>query len=110
VSPDFAKALALGADAIAIGIAALIACACQQYRICHTGLCPVGVTTQTAELRERLRSDISAKKLEHFLRVSTDELKDFARLTGNNDVHHLSIRNLCTTSSEISNHTEIPHV
>ena len=43
VSSDFAKALALGADAIAIASAALIAAACQQYRICGTGNCPVGV-------------------------------------------------------------------
>jgi len=110
VSPDFAKALALGSDAIAIGTAALMACACQQYRLCHTGLCPVGVTTQTPALRGRLQPAISAKRLEHFLRVTTDELKDFARLTGNDDVHALNIRNLCTTSSEIADHTDIPHV
>ena len=110
VSSDFAKALALGADAVAIGTAALMACACQQYRQCHTGLCPVGVTTQTPELRERLKTDVSAKRLENFLRVSTNELMDFARLTGNTDVHALSIRDLCTTNSEISGHTDIPHV
>ena len=110
ISSDFAKALCLGADAIAVGTAALMACACQQYRICDTGDCPVGVTTQKPELRERLKSDISAKRLENYLRVSTEELKDFARLTGNNDVHDLSIENICTTNSEISDHTEIPHV
>jgi glutamate synthase domain-containing protein 2/CDGSH-type Zn-finger protein len=110
VSSDFAKALALGADAIAIGTAALMACACQQYRLCDTGNCPVGVTTQNPELRDRLKLDISAKKLENFLRVSTVELKDFARLTGNDDVHKLSITDLCTTNSEISNYTDIEHV
>jgi len=110
VSSDFAKALALGADAVAIGTAALMACACQQYRLCHTGLCPVGVTTQTPDLRRRLQPDVSARKLEHFLRVSTEELRDFARLTGNDDVHALSVRNLCTTNTEISGHTDIPHV
>jgi hypothetical protein len=57
-----------------------------------------------------LQSDISARQLEHFLRVSTEELRDFARLTGNDDVHALGIRNLCTTNSEISGYTEIPHV
>ncbi len=41
---------------------------------------------------------------------ATEELKDFARLTGNDDVHKLSIRDLCTTNSEISEHTEIEHV
>ncbi len=110
VSSDFAKALALGADAIAIGTAALMACGCQQYRLCSTGNCPVGVTTQNPDLRERLNSDLSAKRLENFLRVSTDELKDFARLTGNDDVHQLRITDLCTTNSEISGHTAIRHV
>jgi glutamate synthase domain-containing protein 2 len=110
VSPDFAKALCLGADAIAIGTAALMACGCQQYRLCSTGNCPVGVTTQKPELRERLKPDISAKRLEHFLRVSNEELRDFARLTGNDDVHALSMKNICTTNSEISGHTGIPHV
>ncbi len=110
VSSDIAKALAMGADAVAIGTAALMACACQQYRMCHTGKCPVGVTTQTPELRERLKSDISARRLEHFLRVTTGELKDFTRLTGNTDVHGLNRSILCTTNSEISGHTDIPHV
>ncbi|MBE0524789.1 MAG: rubredoxin [Methanosarcinales archaeon] len=109
VSSDFAKALALGADAVAIGTAALMACACQQYRLCDTGKCPVGVTTQDPELRARLKVDVSARKLENFLHVSTEELKDFSRLTGNNDVHGLDINDLCTTNSEISNHTEIEH-
>ena len=110
ISPDFIKALALGADAVAIGTAALMACACQQYRLCDTGKCPVGVTTQDPELRKRLHIDISAKKLENFLRVSSEELKDFARLTGNDAVHKLNIKDLCTTNSEISNHTEIEHI
>src|SRR4030042_461131 len=110
ISPDFAKALCMGADAIAIGTAAIMACACQQYRICDTGDCPVGVTTQKPELRERMKPDISAKRLENYLRVSTEELRDFARLTGNNDVHALSIRNICTTNSEISDPPDIPHV
>ena len=43
------------------------------------------------------------------MRVSTEELKDFARLTGNNDIHKLNIKELCTVNSEISNHTEIEH-
>lgn len=110
VSPDFAKALALGADAVAIGTAALMACGCQQYRICNTGKCPVGITTQNPALRERLNIDISARKLELFLRVCTEELKDFARITGNADVHHMDIFDLCTTNSEISDHLDIEHV
>lgn len=90
--------------------AAFMATACQQYRLCETGDCPVGVTTQDQELRDRLRVDISAKKLENYLRATAEELEKFARLTGNDDVHDMSIDDLCTTNSEISDHTEIEHV
>ncbi len=110
ISPDFAKAIALGATAIAIGTTALIAIGCRQYRICNTGKCPMGIATHDPALRKRLDIDSAAKRLERFLTVTNDELKDFARLTGNDDVHHLSIRDLCTTTSEISEHTEIEHV
>ena len=110
ISPDFAKALALGADAVAIGTAALMAIGCQQYRQCNTGRCPTGIATQDLALRARLDVDASARRLTNFLRVSTEELKDFARLTGNSDVHGLAISDLCTTNSEISGHTSIEHV
>jgi glutamate synthase domain-containing protein 2/rubredoxin len=109
VSPDFAKALALGADAVAVGTAALMAIGCQQYRICDTGRCPVGIATQDPGLRARLDVDEAARGLANFLRVSTEELKDFARLTGNDSVHKLSVRDLVTTSSEISKFTAIEH-
>ena len=88
----------------------MMAIACQQYRICNTGNCPVGVTTQNPELRKRLKIGISAKKLENFLRVSTEELRDFARLTGNDNIKKLGIKDLCTTNSEVSEHTNIEHV
>jgi len=110
ISPDFAKALALGATAVAIGTTALIAIGCRQYRICNTGKCPMGITTHDPALRKHLDVDTAAKRLENFLRVTNNELKDFARLTGNGDVHKLSIEDLCTTNSEISEHTEIEHV
>jgi glutamate synthase domain-containing protein 2 len=110
MSADFAKAIALGADAIAIASSALMACGCQQYRVCHTGRCPVGITTHDETLRRRFNIDVSAKRLENFLSVSTKELKNFARLTGNGDVHKLNISDLATTNSEISNYTDIKHV
>lgn len=109
VSPDFTKALAMGADAVAIGTAAMIACGCQQYRICHTGRCPVGVATQDPTLRERLNVEASASRVANYLRAVAHELVDFARLTGHTDVHALSVADLCTTSSEISGHTSIEH-
>ncbi len=110
VSSDFAKALALGADAVAISTSALMAIGCRQYRICNTGKCPMGITTQNPELRAELNVDRAAEKLHNFLKVCTGELKDFARLSGNHSVHELCIDDLLTTSSEISYHTDIRHV
>jgi glutamate synthase domain-containing protein 2 len=109
-SSDIAKALAMGADAVAIASAALIAIGCQQYRICDTGRCPVGITTQDPDLRSRFDIDLSAERLANYFRVITGELANFARLTGNDDVHHLRITDLRTTSSEITKYTDIAHV
>ena len=110
VSSDIAKAMALGADAVAIATASMIACGCQQYRVCNTGKCPVGIATQDPELRSRFDIEKSALRLANYLGVCTDELKDFARITGNNSLNKLSISDLCTTNSEISEHTDIEHV
>jgi len=110
VSSDFAKAMALGADAVAISTSALMAIGCQQYRICNSGKCPMGISTQDPELRAELNVDRAAAMLHNFLKVSTAELQNFARLTGNNEVHGLTINDLCTTNSEISDHTQIKHV
>jgi len=60
--------------------------------------------------RRRLKIDQAARNLENFLKISTEELKDFARLTGNDEVKELSLTDLCTTNSEISNYTGIEHV
>ncbi len=109
VSSDFAKALAMGADAIAVASAALVAAACQQYRICGTGLCPVGIATQDPELRSRLNVDAAAQRVANYLKASTTELKTFARITGHSNVHDLNVSDLCTYNSEISDHTNIPH-
>ena len=110
VSSDFAKALAMGADAVAIGTGAMMAAACQQYKICDTGDCPVGVATQDEELRKRLKIETASKRVENYLKVSSEELKTFARITGHNDVHDLNIDDLCTINSEISDYTNIRHV
>lgn len=110
VSSDFAKALALGADAVAVGTAAMMALGCQQYRVCDTGKCPVGIATQDPALRARLDVGKSAARVANFFKVTAEELKDFARLSGNTDVHGLSPADLGTTNSEISNHTDIEHV
>ena len=110
VSSDFAKAIAMGADAVAIASAAMVAAACQQYRICGTGMCPVGVATQDENLRARLHIDTAAKRIENYLKCSAEELRTFARITGNKDIHGLSVDDLCTISEDISEHTNIAHV
>lgn len=109
VSSDFAKALAMGADAIAVASSALIAAACQQYRICGSGNCPVGIATQDPELRSRLHVEASAKRVANFLNVSLKELKTFARITGHSSVHDLTVDDLVTINREISEYTNIRH-
>lgn len=109
VSADIAKALAMGADAVAIASAALIAAACQQYRICGSGNCPVGIATQDPELRKRLNVDAAAQRVANFLQVTTNELKTFARITGNRSVHGLNRDHLITTNCDIAQYTGIRH-
>ena len=70
----------------------------------------MGICTQDEELRKRFDVNQSAKWLENYFTVCTEELKTFARITGNNDVHNLSVNDLCTTNSEISMFTNIDHV
>lgn len=110
VSSDFAKALAMGADAVAIASAAMVAAACQQYRICGSGRCPVGVATQDPALREKLKVDACAQRVANFLNCSFEELKTFARITGHERLHDLNMEDLATTSKEISDFTDIAHV
>lgn len=109
VSSDFAKAIAMGADAVAVASAAMVAAACQQYRICGTGMCPVGVATQDPELRERLHMDAASRRVANYLRCSAEELRTFARITGHENIHDLSVDDLCTISREISEYTNIVH-
>lgn len=109
VSSDFAKAIAMGADAVAVASAAMVAAACQQYRICGSGMCPAGVATQDPELRKRLQEEAAANRVANYLKCSAQELRTFARITGHEDIHGLSAEDLCTISREISEHTNIVH-
>ena len=109
VSSDIAKALAMGAKAVAIGTSAMIAIACQQYRICQSGKCPVGVATQDSRLESRIDIEKSAKRLTNYLTAVNDELKTFARITGHHDIHQLSKTDIITTNREISEYTDIRH-
>lgn len=109
-SSDFAKAIAMGASAVAIATAAMIAIGCQQYRICQTGKCPVGIATQDPELRKRFNVEKSSQRLTNYFNVINEELKTFARITGNTNIHDLSVYDLATTNDEIAKYTNIKHV
>nr|WP_297003835.1 glutamate synthase-related protein [uncultured Dialister sp.] len=109
VSGDFAKAIAMGADAVAVATGALMALGCQQYRICGSGHCPVGIATQDPELRKRLHVDIAAQRVANYFKVAFSELASFARVTGHHDIHDLSEKDLITTSEEIHKYTGIRH-
>ena len=109
VSSDFAKAIAMGADAVAVASAAMIAAACQQYRICGSGNCPVGIATQDPKLRSRMNIEASAQRVANYLNVSLNELRMFARITGHENLHDLSLQDLVTINREISEFTDIRH-
>lgn len=115
---DVAKALALGADAVAIGTASLIALGCNspQYEEdyaalgtapgachhCHTGRCPVGIATQDPDLVTRLDPDEGAERLANFLRAMTMEVTMIAKSCGKSDVHNLEPEDLRALSLEAS--------
>jgi glutamate synthase domain-containing protein 2 len=99
----------MGADAIAVASAALIALGCQKYRACNSGKCPMGIATQDPELESRLDSEIGAQRVANYLNVSSEELRVFLRVSGHRSLDELSLNDLCTVSSEISQHTGIRH-
>lgn len=108
-SRDFIKALAMGADAVAVASAALMALGCQRFRVCHNGKCPVGIATQDPELRARLSVDAGARRVENYLRACAAELEAFLRCMGARSLSELSAADLCTTSCEIASATAIRH-
>ncbi len=108
-SADIAKALALGADAVALGTASLVAIGCQQYRVCQSGKCPVGITTQDPKLRDRFVIEESVKRFVNFYSATMSELKVFARINGRADTSELDISDVFTLNSEVSQYTDIEH-
>ncbi len=87
---DAAKAIALGAEAVAIGTAALIAAGCIACLRCHTGTCVRGIATQTPELVARLNVDQVAERVANFLQSMATELAAIALACGHEDVHDLN--------------------
>lgn len=109
-SSDIAKGLALGADAIALATASLIAIGCRQSRICHTGTCPTGIATQDESLRALFNEKKALLGFENFYRGTAMELKSFARSNGKDDIHQLGVDDLMTDSLEVSENTDVVHV
>jgi methylamine---glutamate N-methyltransferase subunit C len=101
-SAEFAKCLALGADAIYMGTAALIAINCEQYRICNTGLCPTGVTTQNPKLTGQLDLEDGVSKLSNFIRLNTQEIANLTRIVGKSDVNRLDKEDVVSASKDLA--------
>jgi glutamate synthase domain-containing protein 2 len=130
---DVAKALALGADAVALGQGVLMALGCNRptwhrdgqeidategyHRLgtaagfchhCQSGLCPVGITTQDAELEKRLEPEWGARRLKNYLQVLTMELTTLARACGKSNVHHLEREDLVALTVEAAAMAKLP--
>jgi glutamate synthase domain-containing protein 2 len=130
---DVAKALAMGADAVAIGQGVLMALGCNSdsYVVggehrpatadyarlgtapgfchhCHTGRCPVGITTQDSELELRLEPAVGARRLKNYLKTLTMELTTIARACGKQDVHHLEKEDLVALTVEAAAMAGVP--
>jgi glutamate synthase domain-containing protein 2 len=106
---DFIKALALGADAIAISNSALQSIGCLGMRACHTNNCPVGIATQKPELRARLKIDQGAEQLNNFLRASTELMQVMARACGHDHLGKFCIDDLTTWDREMAYLTGIEY-
>ena len=122
---DLAKAIALGADAVAIGTTAMMALNCNKdipeadymgtmgvhagncYH-CHTGRCPVGVATQDPELRKRLNPDDAAERVYNILHTLTIECQMMARACGKTNVHSLEPEDLAALTMEASAMAGVP--
>ncbi len=120
---DAAKCLALGADAVMIGNAAMMALGCNSPRYgddyaaigtspgachhCHTGLCPVGIATQDAELEKRMDVAAGAERVARFLTAITMEVSLIAKACGKSTVHNLEVEDLRALSLEASAFTGV---
>ncbi|MWB78801.1 FMN-binding glutamate synthase family protein [Pseudooceanicola sp. 216_PA32_1] len=121
---DMAKALALGADAVSIGTAALIALGDNDpryeaeynalgttagaYDDWHEGRDPAGITTQDPELMKRLDPEAAGRRLRNFLNVMTLECQTIARACGKSHVHNLEPEDLCALTMEAAAMAQVP--
>jgi glutamate synthase domain-containing protein 2 len=98
---DFIKALALGADAVALSTAAMHAIGCIAMRACHTNACPVGIATQQPHLVSRLVIEKSARRMQNFFEASVALMQVMARACGHRHLSQFSRDDLTTWMSEM---------
>ena len=106
---DFAKAMALGADAIAVSNAAIQAIGCLGMRACHTNNGPVGIATQKPHLVSRIVVDESAKRLQRFFESATELMKILARACGHTHLNQLTLDDLVTWKEDMAALAGVPY-
>jgi glutamate synthase domain-containing protein 2 len=107
---DFVKAMALGADGIAVSNAATQAIGCVAMRACHTNNCPVGIATQQPHLRARLPMQAASERLGNFLAASVDLMSVLARACGHTHLSQLTLDDLTTWDREMAHLAGVPFV
>ena len=102
VPSEFAKAMALGADGVALANSAIQAIGCLGMRACNTNNCPVGIATQKPELRARIDIQIAAKRLERFFRSSVELMQVLARACGRRHLNEFELADLTTWNRDMA--------
>jgi len=109
IDSDFVKAMALGADAIAVSNSALQAIGCLGMRACSSNNCPVGIATQKPNLRDRLIIDASAQRLTNFFDATIELMSVLARACGHTALKDFTLDDLTTFKRDISDLAGIPY-
>ena len=99
---DFVKAMALGADGIAVSNSAMQAIGCVAARMCNTNNCPAGIATQKPELRKNINVDTAAAQLQNFFNASVELMSVMARACGHNHLNQFSEDDLATWDREMA--------
>jgi len=102
VPTDFVKAMALGADGVALSNSAMQAIGCIAARMCNTNNCPAGIATQDEALRKKLNVEKSAHKLNNFFTASTELMQVMARACGHDSFSQFNQKDLATWHREMS--------
>ena len=106
---DFAKAMALGADGVAVSNAAIQAIGCVGMRACHTNNCPVGIATQQPHLRARLPVDVAAERLSRFFLAAVELMTVLARAAGHRHLNDFTVDDLTTYKADMAQLTGVAY-